>query len=212
MDSSARAVAPNQDTAQISLRKGKNDLLLKINNGEGNYAFYFSLSPYTIDRLWRLVERDFTNPDQIREIYWERQDGIWEKGWKPGDLRDLAGRYAAAYAEVADEPAAAVKDLAAKAKDLSGLQKVREFYLDARREELTSLVPLGRQESPSPRINGAKVFGVRPGHPFLFRIAATGERPMQFRADHLPAGLTIDTLTGQITGVARERGEYTAKL
>ena len=30
----------------------------------------------------------------------------------------------------------------------------------------------------APRINGARVFGVRPGHPFLFTIAATGERPM----------------------------------
>ena len=28
--------------------------------------------------------------------------------------------------------------------------------------------------SAFPRINGAKVFGVRPGHPVLFTIAATG--------------------------------------
>ena len=33
---------------------------------------------------------------------------------------------------------------------------------------------------PAPRINGARVFGVRPGTPFLFTIAATGERPMGF--------------------------------
>src|SRR5215831_6742182 len=32
----------------------------------------------------------------------------------------------------------------------------------------------------TPRINGATIFGVRPGHPVLFTIAATGDRPMQF--------------------------------
>jgi len=31
-----------------------------------------------------------------------------------------------------------------------------------------------------PKINGARVVGVRPGHPFLFRIPATGIRPMSF--------------------------------
>ncbi len=34
----------------------------------------------------------------------------------------------------------------------------------------------------TPRINGANVFGVRPGSPFLFTIPATGERPMEFSA------------------------------
>ena len=42
----------------------------------------------------------------------------------------------------------------------------------------------------APRINGPRVFGVRPGHPFLFTIAATGQRPMTFAADDLPPGLT----------------------
>ena len=34
----------------------------------------------------------------------------------------------------------------------------------------------------TPRINGAKIFGVRPGSPFLFTIPATGDRPMKFSA------------------------------
>ncbi len=61
--------------------------------------------------------------------------------------------------------------------------------------------------SPYPKINGAKVFGVRPGHPFLFRIAATGKRPMTFAVENLPAGLRLDTSTGIITGVLHKRGE-----
>jgi alpha-galactosidase len=52
-----------------------------------------------------------------------------------------------------------------------------------------------------PRINGADVFGVRPGSPFLFTIPATGERPMTFSADKLPRGLKLDSETGRITGV-----------
>ncbi len=212
MDSSSRGAAPNQDTTQIHLRAGTNDLLMKINNGEGDYAFCFSLSPYTVDDLWSLIQRDFSSPDQLREMYWERQDGIWERAWKQGDVHELAGRYATACAEVSDEPASAAKALSARAVTPSDLQNVRELYLDARRKELTSLVPLGTKESPSPRINGARVFGVRPGHPFMFRIAATGERPMQFHADRLPAGLILDTATGQITGAVRDRGEYTMKL
>ncbi len=35
---------------------------------------------------------------------------------------------------------------------------------------------------------------------------------MQFHADGLPAGLMLDTLTGHITGMARDRGEYNVKL
>ncbi len=33
---------------------------------------------------------------------------------------------------------------------------------------------------PEPRINGPRVYGCRPDHPFLYRIPATGRRPMQF--------------------------------
>ena len=58
--------------------------------------------------------------------------------------------------------------------------------------------------SPKPRINGAKVFGVRPGNPFLFTIAATGDRPMTFSARGLPAGLQLDTQSGHITGTLKE--------
>jgi alpha-galactosidase len=66
--------------------------------------------------------------------------------------------------------------------------------------------------SPRPRINGPKVFGVRPGHPLLYTIAATGDRPMEFAVDNLPTGLAVDGSTGQITGTLNEKGEYTVML
>jgi alpha-galactosidase len=69
-------------------------------------------------------------------------------------------------------------------------------------------VVLSPAPAASPRINGPKVYGARPGHPFLYRIPCTGQRPMTFTADGLPAGLSLDTATGIITGTTPAKGEY----
>jgi alpha-galactosidase len=63
-----------------------------------------------------------------------------------------------------------------------------------------------------PRINGARVFGVRPGSPFLFNVPATGERPLRFSAEGLPAGLKLDSASGRITGSLAKPGTYTVTL
>ncbi len=68
------------------------------------------------------------------------------------------------------------------------------------------------QSSPRPAIHSAKVFGVRPGAPFLYTIAATGDRPMTFAADGLPAGLQLDPQTGIITGSLKDKGEHAVSL
>lgn len=65
---------------------------------------------------------------------------------------------------------------------------------------------------PTPRINGADVFGVRSGSPFLFTIPATGDRPMTFFADNLPHGLKLNSETGHITGRLKTRGEFLVTL
>jgi len=64
----------------------------------------------------------------------------------------------------------------------------------------------------TPKINSAGVYGVRPGSPFLFRIAATGDRPMIFTVKNLPKGLTIDSQTGIITGKIDTKGIYEVLL
>ncbi len=64
----------------------------------------------------------------------------------------------------------------------------------------------------TPRINGAKVFGVRPGSPFLYTIAATGERPVTFSVMNLPDGLRLDPKTGRIDGKLNEKGTYRVTL
>jgi len=76
-------------------------------------------------------------------------------------------------------------------------------------EEAVILTP---KPSPSPKINGPKVYGCRPGHPFLYRIPATGDRPMQFSIQGLPKGLKLDPASGIITGSAPARGSYTVTL
>ena len=64
----------------------------------------------------------------------------------------------------------------------------------------------------TPRLNGPKVFGVRPGSPCLYSIPATGDRPMTFTADGLPAGLQLDAGTGRITGSHKLPGEFAVTL
>jgi alpha-galactosidase len=56
-----------------------------------------------------------------------------------------------------------------------------------------------------PRINGPAVYGTRPGRPFLHRIPATGDRPMTFRVERLPAGLALDAGAGIIRGTIEDR-------
>ena len=65
---------------------------------------------------------------------------------------------------------------------------------------------------PTPRINCAKVVGVRPTHPLIFNLATSGDRPMTFAADGLPEGLSLDAKTGIITGSTAKAGSYKVKV
>ena len=64
----------------------------------------------------------------------------------------------------------------------------------------------------TPRINSAKVFGVRPGAEILYTIAATGVRPMVFSAEGLPTGVVLDSRTGRISGKIAAAGTYKVTL
>jgi alpha-galactosidase len=66
--------------------------------------------------------------------------------------------------------------------------------------------------SDHPQINGAKVFGVKAGNPFLYTVPATGKRPITFSAKNLPEGLTINLQTGIITGKIDKEGIYKTTL
>lgn len=84
-------------------------------------------------------------------------------------------------------------------------------------ESGTGLSVSGRQVIPyiltpsvgvEPRIHSPAIFGVRPGSPVLFKIAATGNKPLVYQVTDLPAGLQLDAGNGLISGVLKDKGEY----
>ncbi|UCC98802.1 MAG: hypothetical protein JSW66_02690, partial [Phycisphaerales bacterium] len=87
--------------------------------------------------------------------------------------------------------------------------------------QLSGCTPVARQDSAiltpkpgaKPRINGPKLYGCRPGRPFIYRIPCTGKRPMTFSAQNLPRTLALDAATGIIRGAAPvRRGDYLVTL
>jgi alpha-galactosidase len=66
---------------------------------------------------------------------------------------------------------------------------------------------------PAPRLHGPTIYGVRPGHPFLYRIPCTGVRPIHFVAKGLPRSLKLDESSGIISGKTPDtRREYEVTL
>ncbi len=63
-------------------------------------------------------------------------------------------------------------------------------------------------ESPEPSINHPRITGATPGRPFLFRIPASGRRPMHFSAQGLPPGIVLDEKKGFLTGSLKKAGRW----
>jgi len=81
----------------------------------------------------------------------------------------------------------------------------RPLAVDVPVEPRTILTP---KAGPSPRINGPVLTGVTAGHDVLYKIPATGTKPITYAVDKLPAGLKLDPATGIITGKITARGRY----
>jgi hypothetical protein len=133
----ARSAAPNQDRASLELVAGENKLLVKIHDHTGPSGFYFSTSPAPgpgspnprRQRLWKLLGRDFSDPQPRRQMAWERQDNIWTRDWPFGTVKVLAERYAgAARAGLAGR----ARELAASANGAADLEAVRRLYYRSR--------------------------------------------------------------------------------
>ena len=74
------------------------------------------------------------------------------------------------------------------------------------------LQPVILPPDPKPAIHGPQIVGATPGHPFLFRIPATGEEPLTFACADLPPGLALDPKTGIISGTTPAAGRDTLHL
>ena len=206
-----RGCHPDQEHVDLVLKKGENKFLLKINNNQGDFGYYFRLEDAGFNTIWKLVKRDFKDATSVREMEWELADSIWVADWTVGDLAEIASRYVQTGLSDTPEEMRVAAASASKVKSTADLEKVRTRYLKTHEANLAPYV-LTPKTSPKPRINGPKIFGVRPGRPFLFAIPASGTRPMEFIAEGLPAELVLDKSTGHITGAVKERGSYTVTL
>ena len=65
---------------------------------------------------------------------------------------------------------------------------------------------------PKPAIHGPQIVGASPGHPFLFRVPATGDAPLTYACADLPTGLTLEAKTGIVSGAVTKAGEYVLHL
>jgi len=74
-------------------------------------------------------------------------------------------------------------------------------------------LPIAKRDTgPAPKIHGPRVIGATPGRPFLFRIPATGERPLKFEAVGLEGGLHLDSARGIISGTTPPEGSMAIKV
>ena len=84
------------------------------------------------DTLWAFVRRDFPDQASVREMDWEREDGIWDADASRGGCAALAARYARACHR-APSLAAEARQAAAGVTDRAGLERVRAIYHRSRR-------------------------------------------------------------------------------
>ena len=100
-----------------------------------------------------------------------------------------------------------------KPKESTTIKYVFSFY-DSSKKIINEGVPyiLTPPVKEVPQINGALIYGERPGKPFLYRIAASGKRPINFYAENLPAGLVLDKAKGIISGKVEKNGKYNVTL
>lgn len=123
-------------------------------------------------------------------------------------------------AKEVDVPLAGVKNLILRVTDADGdMNYDHANWVDAS-FDYTGTPPKATQRvveppviltpkpSPKPRINGAEVFGARPGSPILIYVPVTGEKPLQVAVENLPAGLNFDAEKRIITGAVSEAGTH----
>ncbi len=60
----------------------------------------------------------------------------------------------------------------------------------------------------TPRVNGPARVGVRPGHPILYRVPVSGERPMKITVAGLPPGAFFDEVRASVNGAVARPGDY----
>jgi len=96
---------------------------------------------------------------------------------------------------------------------LAPQKRISVTYSDSRfpeelKAEVSSPYILTPPAPATPRYNGPLVFGVRPGSPVIFRLAFSGEKPMQYTVEGLPEGVMLDPDKGVLSGSCAVEGDY----
>ena len=73
-------------------------------------------------------------------------------------------------------------------------------------------MPIYQGYDPRPEINGPRVVGCSPGKPFVFKIPVSGDKPMAYRIDRVPSGLSLDAQTGILSGAVAAGGDYRMRV
>lgn len=160
-------------------------------------------------QTWQMLRISYPSHQNLMEMSWEERDKIWDKTEKTGDFETLAKKYKSAYLVSCKERGTAPKAFDTARKDLSSLQKLREIYLASRQAEYVILTPKAPKE---PQINSSKIYGVRPGHELIYRVAVSGEMPLTINILNSPKGLSFDKATNVLRGKIAKKGDYTLTI
>ncbi len=169
-----RPVAPDQDKVTVQLRKGSNQLLLKITNGGGQGGFYFRVqgedtSGLPTDLIAALTSegaRDKKTESSLRTYFRRHHSPAWKA---------LETKYRAAKKQQLAYDAALPRTMIMKERS-----KVRKAHLlirgsyDRKAEEVTRgvpsfLPPLPHDDRPIDRLTLARWL-VEPNHPLTARV------------------------------------------
>lgn len=158
-------------------------------------------------QAWDELRGRYNDAVSLMEMTWEERDHIWQGVLPAGSdkYRALAGRYWHAYLVSCNERGIKPLKFDTMLNSLKEVKEVRKIYLTSRKAEYVILTP---KPGKQPQINSAGVYGVRPGSEIIYRIAATGERPMKYMVSKLPAGCRFDAELGVIRGSVAKEGKY----
>lgn|GEM_PF-3024072 len=165
----------------------------------------------TRTQTWYELRDRYNDSVSLMEMTWEERDNIWQSVLPVGSDKysALAERYWHAYLISCNERGIKPLKFDTILNSLKEVRTVREIYLTSRKAEYVILTP---KPSKQPQINSAGIYGVRPGSEIIYRIAATGERPMKYTVSALPAGCTFDAALGVIRGAIEKPGKYNLVL
>jgi len=128
-----RGLEPNQEFIPLVLKKGKNKIMLKINNLGNPQGFFFSLLPdndvYRIEteKIWSQTALDFSDANSIFQIERELTDVIWNSQVEGYDESKLIENYIGKINRVPSISEYAESYLKA-AKDEVDINIIRELY------------------------------------------------------------------------------------